>query len=464
MICRWLYIALIVAAELHLLLQRRDPYRTLLWGAALLLLPGLGLLAYWLVGRDMRHRQLIADDLRHRLDCRLPSAPSPLSHPDQQQLASLLLQADGTPLAAADSLELYTDCGAAFDELMRDIAAAQHHIHIEFFKIEDDAVGNVLADLLVSKAQAGVEVRLIYDHAANLGVGHRFYRRMAQGGVDVQPFLPLWSSLLRGEANFRNHRKIVVIDAAVGYTGGLNIAQRYRDGIRSGIWRDTFVRLTGVAVGQLQRLFAIDWHFCSSRLLDAAAYYPVASSVVDGPLMQVVANNPWGAHQAVKEGILQLVTDSRRYLYVQSPYLIPDASLLASLKMAALRGVEVRIMIPAQPDKGYIVHRASESYFAELMAAGVHIYQYHKGYMHAKTLVSDDRTATVGSTNIDIRSLELDFEVNCFVYDDAVAVRMRRIFEQDLDDCTRVDPAQWQQRSYSVRLKENLSRLLAPAL
>jgi len=463
MCCCWIYIALIVAVEVHLMLQRRDPYRTLLWGAAIVLLPVVGLLAYWLVGKDVRHRQLIPVDSRRQIESRLQPAPAALPHPEQQQLATLLMQTDHAPLAVADDIEFLTDCGDAFDALMSDLAAARHHIHIEFFKIEDDAVGNALADLLISKAQAGVEVRLIYDHAANLGVGRRFYRRMAEGGVAVQAFLPLWSSLPRGEANFRNHRKIVVIDATVGYTGGLNIAQRYRDGIHSGIWRDTFVRLTDAAVGGLQRLFAIDWHFCTSCLLDAATYYPIPSSV-QGTLLQVVANDPWGPHQAVKEGLLQMVANSRRYLYVQSPYLIPDATLLAAFKLAAMRGVAVRIMLPAQPDKGYIVHRASDSYFAELMAAGVQIYQYHKGYLHAKALVSDDHTATVGSTNIDIRSLELDFEVNCFIYDDAIAVRMREIFEHDLNDCTQVDPDQWRQRPMGARLKESLSRLLAPAL
>jgi len=460
----YLYCFLLAAVSVALVRERRDPYRTLLWMATMLLLPGLGLLVFLLIGKDPRSMRLTDSQTRQALNVHRPAGVLPPSDPSQRKMVQLLASADGSRLYDGNRMDFYTEFQPLFNVLMADIQAAKCHVHVEFFKIEDDEVGRALGSLLIAKAQEGVEVRLIYDHAANLGVRSSFYRWLRRGGVEVASFQPLVPSLLRRNANNRNHRKIVVVDGGISYTGGFNIALRYRDGICTGIWRDTFVRIVGPASSDLQRIFLCDWQCATGKTLAESRYFVSAEASAHGALLQMVANDPWGSCNAVKMALLQMISDSREYLYLQSPYLIPDTTLLAALKNAAMGGVDVRIMLPAQPDKGVLVQWASHSYFEELLDSGVRIYLYQKGYMHAKTMVCDGITATVGSTNIDIRSLELDFEVACFVYSEKEVERLRDIFLDDERDCTRVDAADWRLRGSRNRAKESFARLFAPLL
>lgn len=350
--------------------------------------------------------------------------------------------------------------------MLKDIEAARSFVHIQFYIIENDEVGRRLSDLLIRKVEEGVDVRLIYDSWANIFVSRRYYSLMRKHGVKVQGFMPFYPSFFRGEANCRTHRKIVVIDGHTGYTGGMNIARRYRDGINNGPWRDTHMRLEGPAAAQLEVVFLSDWRFCTHELLDEPKFFPLQAIKLSNnqAITQIVTSGPIGPWDAIMQGMVHVCEQSRRYLYIQTPYFTPTAPVLMAIQNAALAGVDVRLMVPSTADRGAITRLASQSYFRDLIPAGVKIYRFNKGFMHAKTIVCDDDFATIGSTNLDPRSMEQNFEVNAFFYDSAVACCQRDIF---LEDQRAVYPRRPRRVAPPLplqKLLESLARLLTPIL
>ncbi|MBO6237745.1 MAG: cardiolipin synthase, partial [Bacteroidales bacterium] len=317
-------------------------------------------------------------------------------------------------------------------------------------------------EILTRKAQEGVEVRLQIDDLANL-TRRKFYRRMQKKGVQVKSFLRVRLLLLNSDTNYRNHRKNVVIDGRVGYTGGMNIAKRYAVGIRSGIWRDTHIRVTGPVVSEMQSAFLMDWKFTTKQLLDDPAYYP-AVPPAGNLLMQVATSGPMGEFRVIMQAVLRILAESKHYVYIQTPYFIPTEPIMLALRNAALSGVDVRLMVPYRGDGNFLVTLASRSYVKDLLAAGVKVIFYEKGFLHAKTIVADDQVVSIGSTNMDVRSFEQDFEINAFIYDSDMAVRMRDVFLEDEKDGRYIDPAQWAERPAFVRFEESFARLFSPLL
>ena len=470
MVFEILYFLILAGSVTLVVTENRNPMKALIWVLLLTLLPGVGLVAYLLVGKDFRSRRIISDDelrqfeaLRdHAAQGHLLDAPD---NPTYRKLCDMMRTANSSPLFAHNDIRIFTDFRPFWDDLLADIANAQHFIHIQFYIIEDDEVGRQLRQMLIDKARQGVDVRLMYDSWANLFVNRKYYKEMARGGVKVQPFLQLIPSVMTRDVNCRTHRKIVVIDGTVGYTGGMNIARRYRDGIQGGVWRDTHIRLTGPAVSQLELALLADWRFCTKEMLLESRFFPVLP-VTDQPgsPVQIITSGPMDEWNTVMQGMVQIIAQSRRYLYLQTPYFIPTEPILLALRNAALAGVDVRVMMPSTADRGAIMLYASQSYFHEAMRAGVKIYLYRAGYLHAKTMVADDEFVTIGSTNIDSRSFEQNFEVNAFIYDPAAAIRQRDIFLDDATRCTQVDHFLWMQRPLWHRLRESLSRLLTPLL
>lgn len=446
--------------------ENRHPLRTIAWIMVLVFLPGLGLILYFIFGRDNRHRRLVSDsDLRRfkantsRLYAlQICSRPEP----SEKDLINLLWGCNlAFPLTGND-IEVYTNFDTMYADLLTDMRNAKDHIHFEFFKFEDDAVGELAARILIDKAKAGLEVRVQYDDAANLQ-RKAFFRRLKDEGVMVQPFLKVPIPFISSSTNYRNHRKVAVIDGTIGYIGGMNIAQRYSTGIRGGLWRDTHIRVTGPAVSEMQTCFLVDWQFSSKKPLFSERYYPQAP--VDGNmLMQVATSGPMDEWRVIMQGIVQMIAQSREYIYIQSPYLIPTEPVLLALRNAALSGVDVRIMIPYRGDRGIIVPLATRSYVKDVITAGVKVDFYENGYMHSKAIVSDDRVVTIGSTNMDVRSYEQDFEINGFIYDREFAKKMKHIFLEDEKHTWRVDPEKWTERPWPVRFRESLARLMSPLL
>ena len=465
----WLDIllALVVASTVTLVItQNRHPVKTLAWMMVLVFLPVIGLVLYFFFGIDNKHRRLISDANLARLKSHAFSLAETLPPPEYDDrdadLVNLLRTTNKACPMPGNAVRVYTEFGTMLSDLLDDMRSARDHIHFEFFKIEDDSVGRAIEEVFVEKVREGVEVRVQYDDAANLD-RKRFFRRLRDEGVQVQPFLKVVIPFISSDTNYRNHRKLVVIDGRIGYTGGMNIAERYLKGIRGGVWRDTHMRVEGPAVSEMQTCFIVDWQFSSRQILDACRYYPELSPK-GSVTLQVATGGPMDEWRVIMQGIVQMIASSREYVYVQSPYLVPTEPVLLALRNAALSGVDVRVMIPYRGDKGIIVPLASRSYVDEVTAAGVKVYFYSGGYMHSKAIVCDDRVSTIGSTNMDVRSYEQDFEINAFIYDREVAVALRKAFLHDQLDSWLVDPVKWAGRSWFKRYKESLARLLSPLL
>lgn len=465
----WLNIVLVVAVlsiVAMVIAENRHPVRTLAWIMVLVFLPGIGLILYFLFGLDNRGKRLISEADLSRLKSMTAEnhSGSICSDPPcgSEDLVQLLWRTNMAYPLGGNAVRVYTGFDEMFTDLLRDLEQARDHIHFEFFKIEDDPIGRKIEDVLVRKAQAGLEVRLQYDDAANLS-RKKFFGRMEQGGVQVQPFIKVEIPFLSSNTNYRNHRKVVVIDGKVGYVGGMNIAERYSTGIRGGKWRDTHMRVEGPAVSELQTSFLADWQFSSKELLLSRRYYPATCPCGD-VVMQIATSGPMDEWRVIMQGIVRMISSSSRYIFIQSPYLIPTVPVLEALRNAALSGVDVRIMIPYRGDKGVTVPLASRSYVKDVVDAGVKVFFYPEGYMHSKAIVSDDCVATIGSTNMDVRSYEEDFEINAFIYDRKIAGELRDAFLADQNSCWQVDPVRWARRSPLEKFLESLARLLSPLL
>lgn len=445
--------------------ENGKPIHTLAWILVLTFLPGIGLAFYFFFGRDRKNRRMVGAEDMDRL--RALSARACSGHirqdvPEEQRHLVTLLHTASRALPVSDNdVRIYTEFQAMYADLLADLESARGHIHFQFFKFEDDEMGRRVEAVLVRKAQEGVEVRLQIDDLANL-TRRGFYRRMEREGVRVEPFFRV-RLLLSSDTNYRNHRKNVVIDGRIGYTGGMNIAKRYATGIRSGVWRDTHIRVTGPVVAEMQTAFLVDWKFSTKQLLDDPRYYPAVPPEGD-LLMQVATSGPMGEFRVIMQAMVRMLSQARRYIYIQTPYFIPNEPVLFALRNAALAGVDVRLMLPNKGDGVFLVTWAARSYIKEVLDAGVKVCLYGKGFLHAKTIVSDDEVVSIGSTNLDIRSFEQDFEINAFIYDRGKALQMRAIFERDEQDGQYIDPKAWAERPALTRFEESFARLFSPLL
>ena len=460
-------VIIILGIILVIISENRNPVKTIAWCLVLTFMPILGIILYILFGMDNRHRRLIKDDELNCLknltaEVQQKEIVTVLPH-GHESLATMLVKANKAFPLSGNNVQIITDFNSMSDQLLKDIAAAKHHINMLFFKFEDDAVGRKIADALKEKAKEGVQVRLIYDDAGNMMVPRRFYKKLKDNAIQVRPFIRIFLPLLSRDYNCRNHRKVVVIDGRIGYMGGMNIAQRYAEGLKWGIWRDTHLRITGPAVSELQTSFLTDWRFTKGDVPDFESMYPY-NPPCGNTVMQVVTGGAMDRWNIMMQAYMTAIAGSRRYAYIQSPYFIPPEPLMRVLQNAALSGVDVRVMIPYRGDKGILPPWASRSNITDALAAGIKVYLYKKGYLHAKTLVIDDSFVTIGSTNIDFRGFEQDFEINAFMYDDVMARQQHEIFLQDQQDCEQVIPEQWAERPRMDRVKESLARIFSQVL
>lgn len=464
----WLEILIgftLVSVIILVIAENRRPVRTLAWIMVLSFMPVVGLVLYFLFGVNKRNVRLVSDEDLRKFKTNTINLFALQIKSDPGGCSDLVRLLWGTNMAfplGGNKVEVYTSFDPMLEDMLRDLSSARHHIHFEFFKFEDDPVGRRVAEILIRKAREGVEVRVQYDDAANLS-RKKFFRYMERNGVLVKPFIRVIIPFLSSNTNYRNHRKIVVIDGKVGYVGGMNIAERYSTGIQGGIWRDTHIRICGPAASELQTAFLVDWQFSSGEFICSPKYYPSMEPSGD-VTMQIVTSGPMDEWKVIMQGIVQMISQSRSYVYMESPYLIPTEPVLFALKNAALSGVDVRIIIPYRGDRGVIVPLASRSYVGELLSAGVRIFFYSNGYMHSKTAVSDDKVLTIGSTNMDVRSYEQDFEANAFIYDNTLAFKMKEIFLDDEAHSKEVNADKWFGRSALRKFSESLARLLSPLL
>ncbi len=461
-----LYFVIIIGTIIVVILDNRNPVKTMAWVLVLFFLPVVGLAFYFFFGRSTRKEKLISKKGYTRLIKRPMAeyqAQKAFKYPeDQHQLMRFFRKINNALPFEGNKIEVYTDGLSMLQSLIKEISKAQHHIHLQFYIFEDDSVGRLLRDLLMDKARQGVEVRLLYDDVGCWRVPHAFYEEMRGAGIEARSFLKVRFPLFTSKVNYRNHRKIVVIDGRVAFTGGMNIALRYMRGFSWGIWRDTHIKIEGKAVYGLQTSFLTDWYVVDRTLITSSRYFPEVEACGNA-LIQIVTSDPVGEWRDIMQGLLIAISSSRKYFYIQTPYLLPTEPILLALKTAALAGVDIRIMIPERADT-WLTHLGSLSYLDDMMRAGVKIYLYQKGFLHSKLMVSDDTLSTVGSTNMDFRSFEHNFEVNAFMYDTASALALKEIFLQDQKDAILLQQKTWMKRPWYQKAKESIVRLLAPLL
>jgi cardiolipin synthase len=382
-----------------------------------------------------------------------------------RQLVDLYVNQDLSLPFKDNKTDIFTSGEAFFQSLINDISHAQHHIHIDMYIWEDDTIGNKVADALIARAKEGVAVRVVYDDVGCWRVPQRFFSRMSREGISVQPFMPVRFPTLTRRVNYRNHRKVIVIDGQVGYIGGMNIADRYVHGIGDQEWRDTMLRIVGGAVYGLQRTFLIDWYFVSRTLITDSDYYPpVKLQQPNDCVAQVVTSSPAADFPNIMQGYVRIIMEAKNYVYIQTPYFMPNEPVLFALKTAALGGVDVRIMVPERCD-AFFVEWASRSYLREVVEAGVKVYLYRAGFLHSKTLICDDSIVACGSTNVDFRSFENNFEANIFIYNEVEALRHKNIFLDDQRHSISLRRIKKRMRPpFLIHFWESVVRLFSPLM
>lgn len=459
------YTLSIVGIAAVILAENRNPLKTLPWIVVLLLAPGVGLVLYFFFGQNLSKRRIISRRTRKRITMRLEEADQAGTPgiPGQWLPLSRLIAASGHAVPLYGSrLTPFTDGASVSRALLEAIAGARRHIHVQYYILADDEEGNRLAEALMAKAREGVEVRVLYDDVGCNGTRRAFFRRLTEAGVEVHPFLHVNFPHFTSKVNYRNHRKIVVVDGRTGFFGGMNIADRYICGTGWGCWRDTHFRMEGGGVAGLQAAFLSDWSATTKEHPTGETYYPPLERLSDGAL-QIVASGPFGKWRSLLQADCMAIARARRRVWIQTPYYLPTETLDNALKSAALAGIDVRLMLPARSDSR-VVDLASHSYLDDMLRAGVKVLFYTPGFLHAKLLVVDDEVTVVGSANMDFRSFEHNFEISAFVYDPAFNARMATIFDEDARQCRSVTPAQWFRRGRSRRFAESCMRLFAPLL
>lgn len=455
-----------------ILLEKRQSTSTLSWIAVIIALPYFGIFFYLVFGRRrMKRRALKKENLRKQCMASL-KAYSEHSPERDVQMHQIFLQAEPMlslaiheaelPLTVGNRVTLLKDYVETYPALEQAIAQAQHTVNVLFYIIQPDSAGQRLAQALIERARAGVKVRLIYDDFGSMGLGKRWLNPLREAGVEIAVFLPLFVPLAwaRMRWSFRNHRKMVIVDDCVGFTGGLNIGEEYEGkNPKIGYWRDTFVKLEGPAVAALNLVFLEDWHYLTQELIEPKAIQETPGEAI----VHIVASGPDHEREEMLIQFFVAISTARRYCYITTPYFIPSSSIKVALISAALRGVDVRLLLPARSDHK-IMGYASRSYYEELLEAGVRIFEYERGFLHSKTICVDDSFATVGSANMDPRSLSTNFEVNAFIYQREFAQGVKGMFYQDIFESREITVEDELRRSIPQRLAIACARLLSPIL
>jgi cardiolipin synthase len=458
-------------------LERKSVSSTWAWLMILNFLPIAGFILYIILGQNLSRRKIFKWD--HAVHQRTKEIVSkqmlaivnkepPFSDPilcDYHGLIYMNLNNDEAPLTLNNRLSIYTDGESKFQNLLQDIRSAKHHIHIEYYIFRGDFLGNQLIDTLIQKAKEGVVVRLLVDDEGSRRLPKKLIQGLIHAGGKFQTFFPGRLPLLNLRINYRNHRKLVIIDSNIGYIGGFNVGDEYLGLSRKfGFWRDTHLRVVGESVITIQSRFLLDWNQASGEQVPFQAYYTMDDQTHYGDVgIQIVSSGPDQKWEQIKNAFIKMILSAKKNVYIQTPYLIPDESLLNAISIASLSHVDVRIMIPSKPDHPF-VYWATYSNVGLLLETGARVYLYQNGFLHAKTIIVDDQIATVGTSNLDFRSFSLNFEVNAFIYHQQTAKQLAQIFKQDIRLSKELTMSDYRNRSFIIKFKESVSRLLSPIL
>lgn len=466
-----------ILAVIIVFFQRKDPKSVWTWLLILYFIPIAGFIFYLLIGTDMHKRRMFrTKEIEDRLNNAIRKQEYSIKNKEldnknevveeYEDLVLLNLQTAGAILYSGNDVSFLTDGKEKFRSLIEDMKKAKETIHMQYYIIRDDEVFHDICEVLKAKAAEGVEVRILYDGMGSRSVKNGCWKKLRKSGIQTAEFFPALLGRLHLRINYRNHRKNVVIDGKVGYMGGFNIGKEYI-GLKKkfGYWRDTHIRIEGRAVQALQVRFILDWNYASGnghisfeRYLSKMNYSPQGQCD-----LQIVTSGPDSSMQNIRDNYLRLIAKAKKSIYIQTPYFIPDESILSALMIAVYSGIEVNIMIPCKPDHPF-VYWATYSYVGSLVMAGARCYTYDNGFLHTKAMVVDEKILCCGTANMDIRSFALNFEVNATIYNEEKAKEMTEIFKNDLNQCSRISKEKYLGRKLNVRFKEQISRTLSPLL
>jgi cardiolipin synthase A/B len=464
--CSVIFIAFVIS------LENRRPEHTITWLVVLGSFPVLGFFFYLMFGRNYRKQRLfkkkamLDEQTFLKFQTQREYDVEQLEIEEHQRpLLQLAHRIGKSPVSLATETKVLTNGQETFSTIFEELKKATHHIHLEYYIVRHDEVGQELKAILMEKAKNGVHVRFLYDAVGSWKLSKTYIQELRDAGVEMIPFSPVRLPFLSNKINFRNHRKIIVIDGTVGFVGGLNIGDEYLGKNKYfGFWRDTHLWIRGEAVRTLQLIFLQDWYYMTGKTLLTPEYLSPQLVHYDGQGgVQLIAGGPDQKWEVIKHLYFAMITSAQRSIWIASPYFVPDEDILTALKVAALSGIDVRILAPKRPDKK-IVFYASRSYFPELLEAGVKIYEYSKGFLHSKIMIVDGELASIGTANMDMRSFHLNFEVNAFLYHTDSTKKLVADFLEDLKDSSQIDDETFRRRPLSIRVVESVSRLLSPLL
>ncbi|MFZ7103550.1 MAG: cardiolipin synthase [Peptococcaceae bacterium] len=466
----------IVFIGIVIFFENDDPTKTLAWLLILIFLPIIGFLLYGFFGRKFRkikrfkRKSLVnlaelAKITRDESKL-IVSGQKYINNyiPHKKKLINLITNSASAPFTLNNKTRVFNNGPQTFQSFFSAIEKARHHIHLEFYIFRDDKIGSQLKDLLIQKARAGIKIRLIYDGYGSLKLAKNFLAELEQNGIQTVCFSPVILPIINNRINYRNHRKILIVDGKIGFVGGINIGDEYLGKSKDFTdWRDTHLRIDGDAVKFLQHIFIQDWFFTTKEKITEDLYYPCCPENIGEELIQIAASGPDSPWEPIMQMYFSMIATAENSIYLTTPYFIPNESIFMAIKNAALSGLDVRIIIPGKPDSRFVLW-ASMSYLKELLEAGVRVYQYQKGFIHSKTLVVDGLVSSIGTANMDLRSFKLNFEVNAFVYNSNVARLLEEDFFTDLQNSKEISYFDYQKRSLALRFMESTARLFSPLL
>ncbi|SCZ76164.1 cardiolipin synthase [Acidaminobacter hydrogenoformans] len=470
----WGFAIYIFLIGIVILVENKNPSKTISWLLVLYLLPFVGFVFYILFGGHYRERyrtkqKRSGDYPRSNMENAAEIQKEIMDYIElfrgeedavNNRMVNLLLKNSNAPFTINNKIEVLTNGEATFDRIFERIRAAKAHVHVEFFIIRNDELGNDFKDLLIQKAREGVAVRLIYDSVGCWKLGKAYIEALKNGGVEVYPFFPVTFPVLSRELNYRNHRKIVIVDGHTGFLGGHNVGDEYLGKMQLGFWRDTHIMMEGEAVYSLQDVFLNDWAFVSGKDVKPHSMFPKLANYGE-TMTQVISSGPDSDWKTILQAYFVMISSAEDRIWIASPYLVPEESIRMGLITAALSGVDVRIIIPSKPDH-FFVFWSTQDNLEELLEAGVKVYEYQKGFIHSKILLMDGVAASVGTANLDIRSLEMNFEVNAFIYDPQVVRRLEEDFYKDMENSTLLCYEAFKKRPFRRKLLEAVGRLVSP--
>jgi cardiolipin synthase len=462
------------------LYDTRSSTKALAYILFVVFVPVAGMLFYFSFGINYRKRKLyskkIVEDepLRQNIHNKMNASSlailnSGLIAEKHKTLTEFIRRSGSSPLTANNEVKLLINGEEKFPDLVTALENAKQHIHLEYYIYENDVTGNEIAAILIKKAQEGLEVRFMYDDFGSHSLGKTFIQKLKDAGVQTAPFYKIKWYALASRINYRNHRKIIIIDGNVGFVGGINMSDKYRNDLKAKnhlYWRDTHLMITGQATAYLQYLFLCDWNFCSNtKLAYNEIYFPdnAHNGIITNDVVQIAASGPDSSQPVIFYSLLEAISCAKKSIYITSPYFIPGESLMDALIIAIQSGLDVKILVPGISDSK-MVNAAASAYYSELLQYGAKIYKYNKGFVHAKTIVIDNDLAIIGSANMDYRSFDLNFEVNAMVYSENIANQLTLAFENDLKESQQIDKESWLNRPKHIHLWEKLVRLLSPFL